>query len=70
MMAASEGVRTTHPEEPDDAERVAVLEGQIQDLRDMLAKMRHSRNQWLVHAARLSQELAAPRRPWWRRLAG
>ena len=69
-MAMGEVERMTHPEEPDDAERVAVLEGQIQDLRDMLAKMRHSRNQWQVHAARLTQELAAPRRPWWRQLAG
>ena len=53
-MAISKGSHATQPGEPFDAERIAVLEGQLQDLRDMLAKLLRSRKPWQAHAERMT----------------
>jgi excisionase family DNA binding protein len=66
------------PETPDVTARLASLEAEVRGLKDLLAEVRQSRDEWKDQAGRLVLALPAPdqakpeppRRPWWRRLAG
>jgi excisionase family DNA binding protein len=59
----------------DNALRSNVLEVEVKLLREMLDTMREDRDAWREQASKALAVLpppapAAPRRPWWRRLAG
>ena len=65
-------------ETPDVAARLASLEAEVRSLKDLLAEVRQSRDEWKDQAGRLVLALPAPdqakpgppRRPWWQRLTG
>ncbi len=81
-----EGVSTAHREIANHEleTRLALAETQLQAMKDMLAEIRQSRDDWKAQAERLAlvAPIAAPaapspepqpanqRRPWWRRMAG
>jgi uncharacterized coiled-coil protein SlyX len=53
------------------AARLATLEAEIRGLKDILAEVKSSRDQWRDQVVRLTSALPAPgQRSWWRRLAG
>jgi excisionase family DNA binding protein len=60
------------PETPDVTARMASLDAEVKGLRELLAEVKESRDQWRQQAERLA--LTGPatpaRRPWWKRLAG
>jgi excisionase family DNA binding protein len=66
------------PETPDVTARVASLEAEVRGLKDLLAEVRQSRDEWKDQASRLVLALPPPdqvkaeppSRSWWRRLAG
>lgn len=75
-----ETVTTTRPVERDatpretpgetPAVRLAVLEADVKALREMVDELRQARDDWKAQAERATIALAAPSRPWWKRLAG
>lgn len=64
----------------DVAARLATLEAEVKGMRNLLAEVKQSRDDWKAQAERLTLALPAPEkpapqvpaepRPWWRRLAG
>lgn len=51
--------------------RLAAMEAELRGLRDMVAELRQSRDQWQEQAARVTMALPPPeKRPWWKRMAG
>jgi hypothetical protein len=51
--------------------RLATLEAEIRGLKDILAEVKSSRDQWRDQVVRLTSALPAPgQRSWWQRLAG
>jgi hypothetical protein len=59
----------------DNALRSSALEVEVKMLREMLDAMREDRDAWHEQAAKMTAVLplpapTAPRRPWWKRLAG
>jgi cytosine/adenosine deaminase-related metal-dependent hydrolase len=53
------------------AARLATLEAEIRGLKDVLAEVRESRDQWRDQVVRLTCALPVPgQRNWWKRLAG
>src|SRR3954463_10252954 len=66
------------PETPDVTARLASLEAEVRGLKDLLAEVRQSRDEWKDQAGRLVLALPPPdhakpeppRRSWWQRLAG
>ena len=55
---------------PEVATKLAVMETQLAALKEMVEELKQSRDQWQTQAARTTLALAAPGRPWWKRLAG
>lgn len=53
-----------------DAVRMAVLDAEVKALRSMVDELKQSRDDWKAQAERATLALAAPARPWWKRLAG
>lgn len=67
------------PDTPETLARLAALQSEVQGLRDLLAEVRQSRDDWRDQAGRLAlakpaappvEAPAPPALPWWRRLAG
>jgi len=51
--------------------RMAAMEAELRGLKDMVAELRQSRDQWQEQAVRVTLALPAPeKRSWWKRLAG
>ena len=55
---------------PDVAARLAALDAEVRGLRELLAEVRDSRDQWRQQAERLAITGPAERRSWWRRVMG
>jgi excisionase family DNA binding protein len=67
----SEGQDATPDEMAEQAARMTLLEAELRAMKEMLAEVRQSRDDWKEQAARMTLALPAPeRRPWWKRLAG
>jgi len=72
----------TTPDDPELVTRLALAEVELRAMKDMLAEIRQSRDDWKAQAERLAlsppitpsappvTSALAPRRSWWRRLAG
>jgi hypothetical protein len=74
-------VRRATPGDPELETRLALAEAELRAMKDMLAEVRKSRDDWQAQAERLAlsaptqtpipaMPLQAPRRSWWRRLTG
>jgi len=61
-----------YPQTPIEvAARMAALEAEIRGLKDMLAEVRQSRDDWREQVVRVTATLPPPQRSsWWKRLAG
>jgi len=69
--------RSTGQDAPPDAPAtvapetlVALLEVEAKALRAMVEELKQSRDDWKAQAERVTIALAAPARPWWKRMAG
>lgn len=73
-VAAAPVAMTRHatPErDPETVARLAALEAEIAGLRDLIAEVRQSRDDWKSQAERLAlSPPPAPSPTWWRRLVG
>ncbi len=81
VPATGDTVHRDTGRDPELETRLALAEAELRAMKDMLAEVRQSRDDWKAQAERLA--LASPipaptpahgtapaRRPWWRRLAG
>lgn len=75
VTAVHRGAPAETPRDQDETTevtaRLAALDAEVKGLRELLAEVRESRDQWRVQAERLA--LAAPeqkQKSWWKRLAG
>ena len=57
-------------ETPSESVRIAVMEADLRALKAMVDELRTSRDQWQQQAERATLALAAPGRPWWKRMVG
>ena len=71
-QATPAGNPAATPCDPTVAARLAALDAEINGLRDLLAEVKGSRDDWKAQAERATLALSGPyqRPPWWRRLAG
>jgi hypothetical protein len=63
--------RSQDPErDPETVARLATMEAELKGLKELLAEVRQSRDDWRGQAERLALAPPAPRQSWWRRLVG
>jgi hypothetical protein len=58
------------PTTPDVTGRLAALDAEVRGLRELLAEVKDSRDQWRAQAERLALTGPGERRSWWRRMVG
>jgi hypothetical protein len=58
------------PATPDVTGRLAALDAEVRGLRELLAEVKDSRDQWRAQAERLALTGPGERRSWWRRMVG
>ena len=60
----------TASRDPETVSRLAAMEAELKGLKELLAEVRQSRDDWKGQAERLALAPPAPRQSWWRRLVG
>lgn len=71
VAAVHHATASRDPErDPETVARLATMEAELKGLKELLAEVRQSRDDWRGQAERLALAPPVPRQSWWRRLVG